>query len=128
MLFARDLKTEKVTFDGGWVELMPLSKGALDEYQSRLTELTSKLKGVSKEQLQAIGNKEINDIPAFMVEVVREIKNLEYFKLSQAIKKWSETEVEITEDSIKELAVNIFDELVDKVNEMNSLTDTQRKN
>jgi hypothetical protein len=128
MLFAKNKTGKKVTFDGGWVELQYLSKGVKDDYKGQLAELYSQLSGLDKETIAKMEKGDLQAVPESMAGLVAKINQLEYFKLSKAIKKWSETETPINEDTVKELDETVFDRLVKEVNEMNELTDGERKN
>lgn len=127
MLFAKNKPTKTVPFEGGKVELQFLSKGVKDEIQSRLAALASSLSGIDQATLEKVQKGELDSIPESMVSLIRSIKAIEYYKLAHAIKSWSE-DAEITEENVKELDEDIFNELVKTVNEMNELTPEERKN
>lgn len=127
MLFSKNQTGEKLTFDGGWVELKPLSKGAKDTLQTRLTQLTQVIKGIDDDTLKKLQSGEIQEVPEFLTDVIKEINKVNYFKLASSIKTWSE-DAPINEETVQELSPEIFDQLITKVDEMNSLTPLERKN
>lgn len=143
-MFAKNKPTKKLEFNGGWVELQFLSKGVKDEIASRLSSLFSgfdseTLKKIDKARKQKQENtqneqqnettvKEDNDdIPTEVAGMVGKIQAVEYYKLTQAIKAWSEDEA-VTEDSIKELDDVVFDEISKEVDKMNELSKDEIKN
>jgi hypothetical protein len=128
-MFAKNKPTKIVTFEDGKysITLQHLPKGIKDDYNSRLAELSLGLKGISKEVLEKI-EENMDKIPDSMAAIVGKINQLEYFKLANAIREWSEKEVPITEETVKELDEDVFNELVKEVDKMNGLTVEQRKN
>ncbi|WP_035430861.1 hypothetical protein [Bacillus sp. UNC322MFChir4.1] len=123
-LFAKNKPTKRVDFEGGWVELQFLSKGAKDHISSQLSNMFADMdsEAIKKMKLQ---NKD--DIPAEMIGVIGKVQQVEYYKLSQAIRSWSEQE-EITIETVKELNDEIFDLISKEINKMNELNLTERKN
>jgi hypothetical protein len=122
-LFAKNKPTKKIEFEGGWVELQYLSKGVKDEIASRLASL---YKGMDRATLERL--KDTNDVPDTMVDAVSVVQEVEYYKLSHAIKAWSEADVPINTDTVKELDEEVFDKISAAVNEMNELSKQDKKN
>jgi hypothetical protein len=121
-LFAKNKPTQRVDFDGGFVELQYLSKGVKDEIKGRTTAL---YKGVDLKKLQSA--KDETDIPTEMFDSIPKIMEIEYYKLAKAIVKWSD-EAPITEETVRELDEETFNLVSKKVDEMNQLTSLQEKN
>lgn len=124
-LFAKNKPTQKVEFEGGFVEVQFLSKGVKDEIQSRLTGL---YKGMDKATILKLQTGDESEIPTELFEVLGAVQSIEYYKLSHAIKSWSDNETPINEDNVKEMDEEIFNTVLKKVNEMNELSQTERKN
>lgn len=124
-LLSKNKPTKRVNFEGGWVELQQLSKGVKDEIRSRLAGLYKELESINSEELR--GKKELPD-GVNMDEVLKKINDVEYYKLSKAIKKWSEPDLEVIEETVKELDDEIFAEISSVVDEMNTLNTIERKN
>jgi hypothetical protein len=127
MLFAKNKPTKTIYFDDAkenFVVLQHLSKGAKDNYTGQLAELSLSMKGVNKETFE---NMDIDKLPDGMGTLVKKINELEYEKVAAAIKKWSAAE-DITVDSVKELDEDVFVEISKTVDEMNKLTELERKN
>lgn len=122
-LFAKNKPTKRVEFEGGYVELQHLSKGVKDEITSRLAGL---YKGMDRNTLEKI--KENNDLPDTMIDAVSVVQEVEYYKLSHAIKEWSEKDIKITIETVKDLDEDIFNKISAAVNEMNELSNQERKN
>jgi hypothetical protein len=120
-LMSKNKPTEKVNFDGGYVELQFLSKGVKDKIQTDLASLYKDL-----EKIQNI--KEGKDLPEDIdLNVLSKINEVEYYKLSKAIKSWSEQEA-ITEETVQGLDDEVFSKLTQKINEMNALNRSELKN
>jgi hypothetical protein len=124
-LFAKNKPTKRVNFEGGWVELQHLSKGVKDEISSRLSSLFA---GMDEETLKKVNSDNKDDVPTGMINVVGKVQEVEYFKLSHAIKAWSENDTPINEETVKELDEEVFNEISKAVNEMNELSKTEEKN
>lgn len=122
-LFAKNKPTKREEFEGGWVELQYLSKGVKDEVVSRLASL---YKGMDKSTLEKL--KDSESVPDNMIDAVSKVQEVEYFKLSHAIKSWSEKDVEITFETVKELDEVVFNQISKAVNEMNELSQEETKN
>lgn len=121
-LLAKNKPTKRVEFEGGYVELQYLSKGVKDEISSRLAAL---YKGMDRATLEKL--KDSNDLPDSMIDAVSVVQEVEYYKLSHAIKAWSE-EVPPDIENVKELDEEVFNEISAAVNEMNELGKTEEKN
>jgi hypothetical protein len=120
-MFSKNKPTEKISFDGGWVELQHLSKGVKDEIQTRLASLVK--------DLDKFKDLKENDVPEDLdMGVIKKINEVEYYKLSKAIKSWSEKDLEITEETVQDLDGEVFTQISNKINEMNTLDQTERKN
>ncbi|MDF2791308.1 MAG: hypothetical protein K0S80_4410 [Neobacillus sp.] len=122
-LFAKNKPTKKVEFDGGYVELQHLSKGVKDEIASRLAAL---YKGMDRATLEKM--KDTDDLPDNMIDAVSVVQEVEYYKLSHAIKSWSESEIKITIETVKDLDEEVFNKISKAVNEMNELNKQAEKN
>lgn len=122
-LLAKNKPTKRVEFEGGYVELQYLSKGVKDEISSRLAAL---YKGMDRATLEKM--KDSNDLPDNMIDAVSVVQEVEYCKLSHAIKVWSENGVPITVETVKDLDEEVFDKISKVVNEMNELGITNEKN
>jgi hypothetical protein len=122
-LFAKNKPTQRVEFEGGYIELQFLSKGVKDEIKSRTTAL---YKGVDIKKLQNAQSEE--DIPVEMFDKIPGLLEIEYYKLAHAIKSWSDPETLITEDTVKEMDEDIFNQVSKKVDEMNQLKQAEEKN
>jgi hypothetical protein len=123
-LLSKNKPTKRIDFEGGFVVLQHLSKGVKDEIQSRLASLYKDLEKVNIEKL-----KESNDIPEdFNMDVLRKVNEVQYYKLSKAIKVWSESDLAITEEAVQELDEVIFQKISTEIDEMNTLNNTERKN
>jgi hypothetical protein len=126
-LFAKNKPTERIDFGNEYVELQFLSKGIKDQIQSQITSI---LKEVDPKSLSKLSNISLEsgelpeEIPYDMVDKIQEI---EYYKLSKAIVKWSAGD-EISIESIKELDEEVFEAIKHKVDEMSKLKEQERKN
>ncbi|MEE6450533.1 hypothetical protein RAH41_08180 [Gottfriedia acidiceleris] len=118
-LFAKNKPTKRVEFEGGWVELQFLSKGVKDEIASRLAPLHSELKNIE--------NATEEDVPEGVFDVLGQINQIEYYKVAHAIKAWSEEE-EITEENVKALDSEVFEKISKSINDMNELSQGDKKN
>lgn len=124
---AKNKPTKKVSFGDNnedYVVLQYLSKGVKDSYNSQLAELSLSLKGVDTAALEKM---DTSSLPESAITIIGKINELEYYKLAHAIKSWS-AEEEISEESVKELAEEVFTQVVTEVNKMNELELTERKN
>lgn len=124
-MFSKDKPTRRVDFEGGWVELQYLSKGVKNEIASRLS---SMFVGVDDETLKKLDFNNQNEIPTAMISVVGKVNQVEYYKLSKAIKVWSAADVPVTEETVSELDDEIFDLISEEVNKMNELNKQDEKN
>lgn len=122
-LFAKNKPTDKIEFEGGYVELQFLSKGVKDKIKSLTTSI---YKGVDIKKLQSAQSKD--DIPVEMFDKIPGLLEIEYYKLAHAIKSWSDPETPINEDTVKEMDEDIFNKVSKKVDEMNQLRPDQEKN
>lgn len=122
-MFSKDRPTKRIEFDGGWVELQHLSKGIKDQIASRLS---ASLEGIDPAALKNLNEKN-TDMPPGMIAMVGKVQQVEYYKLSKAIKAWS-AEFAVTEESVQELDDEIFSKISDEINSMNELNKTERKN
>jgi hypothetical protein len=122
-LFAKNKPTQRVEFEGGYVELQFLSKGEKDEIKSRTTAL---YKGVDIKKLQSAQSEE--DIPQEMFDKIPGLLEIEYYKLAHAIKSWSDPETLISEETVREMDEEIFNLVSQKITKMNELTPLQEKN
>jgi hypothetical protein len=125
-LFSKNKPTEKVNFEGGYVELQHLSKGVKDEYQNRMARLMKDLGAVDAKQLKGMTE---DDIPTDIDfgSLLKQVSEAEYYKLSKAIKAWSEG-VEITEKTVQDIDEELFDKISSKIDEMNELKESDKKN
>jgi hypothetical protein len=126
-LMAKNKPTKKIPFgenNEDFVVLQYLSKGVKDSYNSQLAELSLSLKGVDAAALEKM---DVSSLPESMAKVVGRISELEYYKLAHAIKSWS-AEEEVSEEAVKGLDEEVFNKLVQEVNKMNDLGETERKN
>lgn len=123
-MFAKDKPTKRIDFEGGFVELQYLSKGVKDQIAS---ELSSMFAGVDSESLKKLELDKKDEIPTAMIGVVGKVQEVEYLKLSKAIKSWSSSEP-ITIETVKELDDETFNRITKEVNEMNGLSKTEEKN
>lgn len=122
MLFAKSKGFEKVSFGDDWVELQYLSKGIMDEVKRRTLAIFGEI-GIDK-----IKNaKDDTDIPDEAVNSVGPLMDIEYYKLSNAIVKWS-AEAEINEQTVKDLDEEVFNKIKENVDRMNKLKAEERKN
>lgn len=125
-LFSKNKPTKRLEFEGGWVELQYLSKGVKDEIANRLSSMFA---GMDNETLKNIGDFENKDeIPTAMVSVVGKVQEAEYYKLAHAIKAWSETDVPVNMDTVKDLDDEVFEKISKAIDEMNELKQGERKN
>lgn len=122
-LMAKNKPTNRVTFEGGWVELQHLSKGVKNQIQSRLVNLYGDLKDINVEELK--GKDEIPE--GTNLDFIDKINEIEYYKLSIGIKEWSEKE-DITEDTVKELDEDVFKQISEEIDKMNKLSEVEKKN
>lgn len=123
-LLSKNKPTKRVNFEGGFVELQYLSKGVKDHIKSSLAGLYKHLESLNVEDLKNSDEipKDIN-----MDELLNKINEVEYYKLSKAIKSWSEN-VEITVEAVKELDDEVFEKISNEINQMNTLNEVERKN
>ncbi|MDQ0414236.1 hypothetical protein [Mesobacillus stamsii] len=124
-LFSKNKPTKRIEFEGGWVELQYLSKGAKDEIANRLSSMFA---GMDNEVLKKMDNFDKDDVPAAMIGVVGKVQEVEYYKLSNAIKSWSETDIPVTVESVKDLDDEVFDKISKAIDEMNKLKEEEIKN
>jgi hypothetical protein len=124
-LLSRNKPTKRIEFEGGWVELQYLSKGVKDQIQSSLAGLYKELETINVSDLK---NEENIPKDIEMDKILQKINEIEYYKLSKAIKAWSEHDVEITVETVKELDDEVFSKISDEINKMNSLNEVERKN
>jgi hypothetical protein len=122
-LFAKNKPTDKVEFEGGYVELQFLSKGVKDQIKARAA---SVYQGIDIIKLQ--NAKSEADIPTEAFEKIPQLMEIEYYKLAHAIKSWSDSETPINEDTVKEMDEDVFNQVSKKVDEMNQLKPDQEKN
>lgn len=126
-LMAKNKPTKKVFFGDNNednVVLQYLSKGVKDSYNSQLAELSLSLKGVDPEALEKM---DTSTLPDSMAAVVGKINELNYYKLACAIKSWT-AEEEVSEEAVKALDEEVFNKLIEEVDKMNDLGQTERKN
>jgi hypothetical protein len=126
-LFAKNKPTERVDFEGGYVEVQHLSKGIKDEISRRTTEMYADLPQSVIKQLRTNPNATDADVPPEILGTIGKIMDIEYYKLAHAIKSWSD-DAPINEETVKEMDEDIFLKVSKKVDEMNELTTVQRKN
>jgi hypothetical protein len=121
---SKNKPTKRIPFEGGYVELQYLSKGVLSHIQSQLAALHKDLEKISKEDLQ-----NSDEIPEGLDLnlILDKINKVNYYKLSKAIKAWSEPE-EITEETVLELDDEIFDKINEEIDNMNELSVDEKKN
>ncbi|WP_141434383.1 hypothetical protein [Bacillus sp. 03113] len=124
-LFAKNKPTKRINFEGGWVELQYLSKGVKDEIASRLSSMFA---GMDSQAIKRIETDNKEDVPTEMIGIIGKVQEVAYYKLSQAIKDWSESDVDITIDSVKDMDDKVFDMISKEVDSMNSLSKTDEKN
>lgn len=122
-LFAKNKPTQRENFEGGFVELQYLSKGVKDEIKARAA---SVYQGIDISKLQ--NAKSEADIPTEAFAKIPQLMEIEYYKLAHAIKSWSDSETPISEDTVKEMDEEIFNQVSKKVDEMNQLKPEQEKN
>lgn len=125
-MFSKDKPIKRIPFDGGWVDLQHLPKGVKDQIASRLS---AALEGIDPQALKKlnINSDDNNDLPAGMIGMVGKVQQVEYYKLSKAIKAWS-SEIAISEESVQELDEEVFNKISEEINTMNELSQTERKN
>lgn len=126
-LMSKNKPTKRIEFDGGFVELQHLSKGIKDEYQSRMAALAKELGDIDEEKIK--NSKKSGEIPKeFNADsVLRKVNEAEYYKLSKAIKSWSEQE-EINDQTVRELDGEVFSKISAAIDEMNELRASDKKN
>lgn len=125
MLFSKSKPTETLTFGDSFVELQHLSKGVLDEIRSRSIKAFST---AGPAALAAMQNaKDESQMPAELLAQTGEMLKIQQYKVAQAIKTWSADEP-VTEDNVRALEPSVFDEISKKVDEMNQLSQIERKN
>lgn len=122
-LFAKNRPTKRIDIGEDWVELQHLSKGVKDEISSRLASL---YKGMDKSTLEKLQTGQ--DVPDTLIDAVSVVQEVEYYKLSHAIKAWSDQNTSITVESVKALDEGVFNNISEAVNEMNELNKEERKN
>jgi hypothetical protein len=123
-MFASDKPTKKLEFEGGFVELQYLSKGEKDQISNQLSSMFA---GVDEETLKKLDFKDKDNVPTAMIGVVGKVQEVEYYKLSKAIKAWS-SEKEITIETVKDLEEELFDKISDEITRMNELSKGETKN
>lgn len=125
-LFSKNKPTNRVEFEGGWVELQYLSKGVKSEYQNRMAGLLKDMGSIDMSKLKESNEQDIpSDID--FDSLLKKVNQAEYYKLSKAIKSWSEEEA-VTEETVQDLDEELFDLISEKINEMNELTAVEEKN
>lgn len=124
-LFAKNKPTQRLDFEGGFVELQYISKGVKDEIKRRTMEVYG---SIDNEELKALQKSQNDDeIPVSLIGSAGKILEIQYYKLAHAIRSWSDN-AEITEETVKELDEDIFDKISQKIDEMNALKQTDEKN
>jgi hypothetical protein len=123
-MFSKDKPTKRIEFEGGWVDLQHLSKGVKDQITSRLS---SSLEGMDAEALKKL-DKNSDEVPVGAIGMVGKVQQVEYYKLSKAIKAWSAGEVAITEESVQDLDDEVFNLISAEINKMNELSKEEIKN
>jgi hypothetical protein len=129
-LFSKKQVAKKISIgEDSWVQIRPLSKGEKDEISNRLSSMFSDMDEESLKKIQeAENNKEKEqELPTEMLNVLKKIQEVSYFKLSKAIKNWSEEE-DITEETVKDLDDEIFDMISEEIDAMNKLSKGEEKN
>jgi hypothetical protein len=125
-LMSKNKPTKRISFEGGFVELQHLPKGVKSEYQSRMAGLLKDMGNVNLNDLKNDKEKEIpEDIN--VDGLLSKINQAEYYKLSKAIKSWSEEE-DITELTVQELDEDVFAKISEAIDEMNELSTGDKKN
>lgn len=120
LMFSKNKPTKRVDLgDGNWVDLQFLSKGVKDAFKSDAADIYKDL------EIDEEGKPKSNVIPEGMVGKVNEIQ---YRKVSSAIKTWSAADIPVTVETVKELDEEAFDKIVEFVNEMNDLSAKEEKN
>jgi hypothetical protein len=122
-MFSKDKPTKRVEFEGGWVDLQHLSKGVKDQIASRLS---ASLEGLDPNQLKNL-DKNSDEMPAGMIGMVGKVQQVEYYKLSQAIKAWS-ADTTINEETVQGLDEEVFNKISEEINKMNELSKEEIKN
>lgn len=123
-MFAKDKPTKRIDFEGGYVELQYLSKGVKNQIAA---ELSSMFAGMDSTSIKKSDFENKEEIPAAMIGVVGKVQEVEYLKISKAIRAWSSQDP-ITIETVKELDDKVFDVIVQEVDKMNGLTKTEEKN
>lgn len=124
-LFAKNKPTQRLDFEGGFVELQYISKGVKDEIKRRTMEVYG---SIDNEELKALQKSQNDDeIPVSLIGSAGKILEIQYYKLAHAIRSWSDN-AEITEETVKELDEDIFDKISRKIDGMNALKQTDEKN
>lgn len=124
-LFAKNKPTQRLDFEGGFVELQYISKGVKDEIKRRTMEVYG---SIDNEELKALQKSQNDDeIPVSLIGSAGKILEIQYYKLAHAIRSWSDN-AEITEETVKELDEDIFDKISQKIDGMNALKQTDEKN
>ncbi|KXG42878.1 hypothetical protein [Tepidibacillus decaturensis] len=122
-MFSKNKPTKRIDLpEGNWVELQYLSKGQKDILTSELAGMFKKMNIQILDKDIKMNNDDINE------NIVNKVNEVEYKKLSFAIKAWSANDVEINEDSIKDLDEEVYEKILDEVNKMNNLTEDDVKN
>lgn len=137
-LFAKNRPTKRIVFEGAFVVLQYLSKGIKDDLQNQLL---AAVKGVdpkvldmlekeskankpkddhSENIIQKVPTKEVEFTSDIPIEIVASMNEMANYALSKAIVSWSEKE-DISIETVRDLDGEIFDKLVDEINEMNNL-------
>jgi hypothetical protein len=126
-LFSKNKPTKRVEFEGAWVELQYLSKGAKDSLNNQIIQACKGLDINKIEQVEkARGNKK--SLPeGISLDIIEKINAASYYALYKAIKTWSEPD-EITVEAVKELDTPVFEKLISEVNAMNELNLGEQKN
>lgn len=125
MLFAKNKPTEKLPFGDDYVELQYLSKGVLDEIKSRSLQAFASAGPEAMKAMQSAKSDE--DMPAELLSSVSGLMEIQHYKVSKAVVKWS-SEEPINEESVKALDEDVFVQISNKVDEMNKLSSLERKN
>jgi hypothetical protein len=117
-MFAKNKPTKRINFsDENWVEIQYLSKGQKNAFASKLAEL---FKG---QEFDGDGNdnKRLPDVS------VAKIHEVEYEKMVASIKAWS-AEEDITIENVQALDDSVYEEISNKIKEMNELSEEEEKN
>ncbi|MFC4768744.1 hypothetical protein [Effusibacillus consociatus] len=122
-LFAKKRNAKRIEFEGGlWVDVRTLSKGEKDAFETETMQL---MKGVEYEDRDG---KMVPKDGMFPPEVLQKLKDIEYRMITASITSWSEDAVEISVETVKELADDVFTKIDKEVATLNNLTPAERKN